>query len=131
MDQAEGDLLHARSDMEGPDRSSPSVRVFYPRHDREAVIEALRAGLARLAGRLPIRRAVLFGSYARGNFTVASDIDLLVVYAGAWREDAYALVRQAVCLRGVEAHVYAEGEYAAVAPTIERMIAGGVGLIPA
>ena len=113
-----------------PGRSSRSVRIFYPRHDREAVIEALRAGLARLRTRLPIRRAVLFGSYARGRFTVASDIDLLVVYEGAPREDAYALVRRAVGLRGLEPHVYAESEYAAVAPTVERMIAGGVELVP-
>jgi predicted nucleotidyltransferase len=110
-------------------RSSSSVRVFYPSRDRRAVIEALRAGLERLRTRLSIRRAVLFGSYARGNFTVASDIDLLVVYAGERREDAYALVRQAVDLRRLEPHVYAESEYAAAASGIERMIVGGVELV--
>jgi hypothetical protein len=52
------------------------------------------------------------------------------VYEGAPREDAYAMVRKAVGLRGLEPHVYAESEYAAVAPTVERMIAGGVELVP-
>jgi predicted nucleotidyltransferase len=112
-----------------PKRSSSSVKVFYPTRDRHAVLETLRAGLQRLEAHLPVRRAVLFGSYARNRFTVASDIDLLVVYTGPARADAYALVRRVIGLRGLEAHVYAEAEYAEVAPAIERMVAGGVELV--
>jgi hypothetical protein len=69
---------------------------------------------------------VLFGSYARGRQTVASDIDLLVVYAGAVRGDAYALVRHTLGLRHLEPHVYAEEEYAQVSATLERMIQDGI-----
>lgn len=58
--------------------SSSSVRVFYPKYSRADVIRILREGVRELAGVLPITRVVLFGSYARGTYTVASDVDLFV-----------------------------------------------------
>ena len=73
--------------------------VFYPPWTREALLVRLREGVAALREVLPLVRVVLFGSYARGRQTVASDIDLLVVYAGAVRGDAYALVRRTLDLR--------------------------------
>ena len=75
---------------------------------------------------MPLVRVVLFGSYARSRQTVASDIDLLVVYAGAVRTDAYALVKRALDLRCLEPHVYAEEEYAQVSTTLERMVQDGI-----
>jgi len=75
---------------------------------------------------LPLVHVVLFGSYARGRQTVASDIDLLVVYAGAVRGNAYALVRCTLGLRRLEPHVYAEEEYAPVRETLERMVQDGI-----
>jgi predicted nucleotidyltransferase len=69
---------------------------------------------------------VLFGSYARGRQTVASDIDLLVVYAGAVRGDAYALVRRTLDLRRLEPHVYAEEECVQVSATLQRMVQDGI-----
>ncbi|MCL6642782.1 MAG: nucleotidyltransferase domain-containing protein, partial [Candidatus Bipolaricaulota bacterium] len=62
-----------------PSRSSSSVKVFYPKLSQAEVITRLRAGLKELQPQLPIARAVLFGSYAKGNHTVGSDIDLLIV----------------------------------------------------
>jgi len=109
-----------------PGRSWGSVRIFYPEHDREEVVHLLRARLPALARRLPLRRAVLFGSYAQGNYTVASDIDLLVVYEGPRREEAYALVKRALALRGLEPHVYSAEEYEALRETLDRMAAGGL-----
>jgi len=44
--------------------------------------------LDELKERLYLLLVVLFGSYAKGNYTVASDVDLLVVYDGEKREDA-------------------------------------------
>jgi len=35
-----------------------------------------------------------FGSYAKGNYTVASDTDLLVVYRGKEIKDAYATMKR-------------------------------------
>ena len=140
MDQAEGDLAHAKSDMErgfydwscfssqqagekavfqkmgaeawghsvadllkelsrrhrvlpGPDiprrrrggslpmrrRSSSSVHIFYPKFDKEEIILGLSERLKELEEKLPLVHVVLFGSYAEGNYTVGSDVDILVV----------------------------------------------------
>jgi predicted nucleotidyltransferase len=107
-------------------RSSGFVKVFYPPWTREALLVRLREGVAALREVLPLVRVVLFGSYARGRQTVASDIDLLVVYAGAVRGDAYALVRRTLDLRRLEPHVYAEEEYAQVRKTLECMVQDGI-----
>ena len=107
-------------------RSSGSVKVFYPPWTREALLVRLREGMIALREVLPLVHVVLFGSYARGRQTVASDIDLLVVYAGAVRGDAYTLVRRTFDLRRLEPHVYAEEEYAQVSATLERMVQDGI-----
>jgi len=79
-----------------------------------------------LRRKLPVKKVVLFGSYAKGRHTPASDVDLLVIYSGERREDAYKLVRKTLKIRGLEPHVYSEEEYEAVRSTVERMIDGGI-----
>lgn len=106
-------------------KSSSSVRIFYPAYNREEVISRLKAGVENLNRVLPLCRAVLFGSYEKKRYTVASDIDLLVVYKGAHREDAFSLVRRNIPLRGLEPHVYSEEEYFYSKENIEKMIARG------
>ena len=113
-----------------PTKSSSSVRVFYPPFSREDLLALLRQRVPALQDKLPLKRVVLFGSYATGRQTVASDIDLLVVYAGQPREDAYALVKRTLNIRRLEPHVYAEAEYAQVRTTIERMARDGIPLHP-
>ena len=107
-------------------RYSNTVRIFYPRFDREEIEERIRDGLDELKERLNLLLVVLFGSYAKGNYTVASDVDLLVVYDGEKREDAYALVRKTLDILGLEPHVYTRREYYQMKDTIERMTRGGV-----
>lgn len=109
-----------------PELSLTSVRVFYPKFNTAQVVAQLRQSLPELARRLPLKRVVLFGSYARGNYTVASDIDLLVVYQGEPREDAYITVRQALGLPRVEPHVYSEAEYRQHQKTLDKMLTGGI-----
>ncbi len=109
-----------------PRKSSSSVKVFYPPFSRAELITLLRQRVTVLRERLPLRRVVLFGSYAQGRQTAASDIDLLVVYAGPPREDAYALVKRTLGVRRLEPHVYTEEEYKQVKATLEQMIEGGV-----
>ena len=106
-----------------------SVRIIFPAYSREQLIERLKADIAGLASELPLRRAVLFGSWARGRATAFSDIDLLVVYNGPRRQDAFAFVRERLALRGVEPHVYTEDEAQTLCSTLERMIKGGVDLL--
>jgi hypothetical protein len=53
-------------------RYSDTVRIFYPRFDRKEIEERIRDGLDELKERLSLLLVVLFGSYAKGNYTVAS-----------------------------------------------------------
>ena len=109
-----------------PRKSLSSAKVFYPRFSRDELVALLQERLYAVSPSLPIKRAVLFGSWATGRATAFSDIDLLVVYVGPPRKDAYELVRKAIALRGLEPHVYDEVGAQRVAPTIERMTRGGV-----
>lgn len=76
--------------------------------------------------KLPLKRVVLFGSYAKGRQTIASDIDLLVIHAGQPCEDAYALVKRTLNIHRLEPHIYAEEEYEQVQMTVERMARDGI-----
>lgn len=109
--------------------SSGSVKIFSRPYDREQLIERLQGRLPDLDAVLPLRRVVLFGSWAVRRATAFSDIDLLIVYAGPAREDAYRLVRQTIGLRGLEPHLYSEEEARALGPTVERMTRDGIGLL--
>lgn len=102
--------------------SSSSVKVFSPRYTQEEVLEALRTGMPQLLERLPVQWVVLFGSYAKGNYTAFSDIDILVVYAGEPREDAFALVKRTFGLAGLEPQVLSVEEFRAVLPVWQRML---------
>ena len=64
------------------ERSSSSVRIYYPRFGRDELIERLRRCAEELSKKLPLKRVILFGSYASGRQTAASDVDVLVVYEG-------------------------------------------------
>jgi predicted nucleotidyltransferase len=110
-------------------QSSDSVRVFYRPYSREQLITRLREGLPALVGVLPVLRVVLFGSWATGRATAFSDIDILVVYAGATRADAYKVARRAFNVRGIELHLYAEAEAELLRPTLDRVTKLGIDLL--
>ncbi len=112
-------------------RSSGSVRIFYPKLRRAEVVSALQARIPLLAQQLPVRKVVLFGSYAKGNYTVGSDIDVLIVYAGEARPDAYALVKRILALPRLEPHLYIQAEYQALSETLEKMTRDGIVLYEA
>ena len=109
--------------------SSSSVRVFYPALDRAGLIATLRERLSLLRRKLPLVKVILFGSYAKGTYTVGSDVDLIVVYRGEPRPDAYALVKRTLAIPRLEPHLYAEAEYKVVRATVDRMVRGGVTLL--
>lgn len=112
-------------------QSSPSVRISYPRFSRDRLIGMLRERLPLLAERLPLVRVVLFGSWAAGRHTTASDIDLLVVYQGDTREDAFGVVKTSLAIPGLEPHVYTQREAAMMRDRLARMTAASVVLFPA
>jgi len=109
-----------------PSKSFGSVRVFSPPFDLLTLLRLLDEGVKELAEKLPLRRVVLFGSWAKGRATAFSDIDLLVIYADPPREDAFRIVRRTINLRGLEAHVYAESEARQIEGTLKRMTEGGI-----
>jgi len=113
-----------------PKESSSSVRVFYPRWTRKELIEKLREKIGDLSQEFPLSKAVLFGSYARGNFTAASDVDLLLIYPGEARDDAYLMVRRILDLPRLELHLFSEDECKTLHQTVGRMIEKGVVIYP-
>src|SRR3989337_2901658 len=90
------------------------VRVTYPTLNRVEVVERLRKACISLEGELPISRIVLFGSYAQDRYTAGSDIDIIVVYKGRERNDAYKIVLDEVKLPRLEPRVNAEQEFRAL-----------------
>jgi predicted nucleotidyltransferase len=105
------------------------TKVVYPSHSRAQLVALLRERLPKLATALPLKQAVLFGSWAKDRATAYSDVDLLVVYAAPPREDAYKVVRRSLHLRGLEPHVHSEAEAAALRPTLDRMTRDGISLL--
>jgi len=90
------------------------------------LVQRLKAGLEVLEKKLPLLLVVLFGSYAKGNYTVASDIDLLVVYEGEERRGAYAIVKKTLSIPLLEPHVYSEDEYEKSKESVYKMVESGV-----
>lgn len=113
-----------------PIRLSRSVKIFYPRHSREDIIRLLQRAANELVKELAACQILLFGSYATGRWTVASDVDVLIIYRGSPREDAFRVAKRTLKIRGLEPHVYSESEAEAIRPTIERMARDGVRIYP-
>jgi predicted nucleotidyltransferase len=109
-------------------KSCSSVKVFYPPYNREELVSMLRQRVAALQEKLPLTRVVLFGSYATGKETISSDVDLLVVYSGGPRPDAYKLVRRGLKISHLEPHLYTEKEYDQAKATVEHMIRDGISI---
>lgn len=112
--------------------SSPSVRVFYPRFSRESLIEAIRASIPALMKELPLVSVILFGSYAKGRYTAASDVDLLVVYEGPARPNAYEIVVESMKIPRLEPLVYSKGEFDRLAerdpPFVRALLRDGLAI---
>lgn len=92
-------------------KSSGSVRIYYRRFDREELVQVLREKAGRLDEKLPLLKVMLFGSYVENRATAASDVDVLVVYRGREREDAYSVAWDMLYVPQLELHVYSEKEY--------------------
>lgn len=112
-------------------RLSSSVRIFYPKFNQEEIIHTIHQRLRALAEHLPISKVLLFGSYVKGNYTVASDIDILVVYRGKARKEAYAMVKEILDIPYLEPHIYTEKEYKEIKGTVDKMTRNSIVLFQA
>ncbi|MGQ9696229.1 MAG: nucleotidyltransferase domain-containing protein [Thermodesulfobacteriota bacterium] len=101
--------------------SSGSVKIFYPSYKLPELVKFLKDRVQLLAEVLLLRRVAIFGSWAKSRETAFSDIDLMVIYVGAHREDGYALLKKTLNLRGLEPHVFSEEEAQPLKPAIDRM----------
>ena len=112
--------------MNTPKKLSSSVQVFYPKFSKEEIIQAIGKNLGNLERELPLLFVVLFGSYAKGNYTVASDVDLLVIYEGEEKNEAYAIVKRVFNIPRLEPHAYPEYEFNEMKDTVKNMIKDGI-----
>jgi predicted nucleotidyltransferase len=113
-----------------PQGSSTSVKVFYPSFKIEELLSLLKERIKGLQASLPLKKVMLFGSWSTGRETAFSDIDLLLIYEGQVRDDAYKMVWRCLNLRGLELHVYSEDEAEKLQPTLESMTKDGILLFP-
>ncbi len=112
-----------------PEKSSSSAKVFYPKHNTAEVVDLLKTKLPGIQAIVPVKIFVLFGSYARGNYTVGSDVDVLMVYGGPPHDEVYLKIRGILNIPGLELHLYSQKEYLSLKPTIDRMIRGSISMI--
>ncbi len=70
---------------------SNTVKIYYPEFNKEELIKKLKEKAEIISNILPLKLMILFGSYANGRYTAASDVDLLIVYNGLKREDDYSI----------------------------------------
>jgi hypothetical protein len=141
MDQAQSDLGHARNDLAGgyhewacfsaQQAAEKAVKAVFQALGAVAWGHAVADLLAELGTRHAVPGALSDAAWARGRQTVASDVDLLVVYRGPIQPDAYARVKRAVAIPRLEPHVYSETEYEGVQATLRRMTEGGLVLLDA
>ena len=113
-----------------PKRLLSSVKIFYPDYSPTQLVGIIQKRLPALEKALSLKRVVLFGSWAVGRETAFSDIDLMVIYNGPPREEAYKLVRHFLKLRGLEPHVYTEEQAEKLKATLDRMTRQGIILFP-
>jgi predicted nucleotidyltransferase len=92
---------------------SSSVRVFFPKFSREDVIKELNRCIKENRESLGLYKVLLFGSYARGDYTVSSDIDVFVVFDDEKinGDRVYKTLMKAIKLPRIELHVTSKKEY--------------------
>ena len=81
----------------------------------------MREKVEELEKLLPVKLVILFGSYVEGRQTAASDVDLLIVYRGPRRDDAYSVYWDVLKIPDLELHIYSEGEYEKVKSSMKTI----------
>ncbi|MEM2909819.1 MAG: nucleotidyltransferase domain-containing protein [Nitrososphaerota archaeon] len=94
-------------------KSSGSVRIFYPKFSQEEILERIREVVNGLKDELGIEMVVLFGSYAKKIYTVASDVDILVVYDDEKSDNdlVYKRLMKHLKIPRAELHIFSKKEY--------------------
>jgi len=94
-----------------PRKSSSSVRIYYPKLGKEDLVSLLKERVRDLSKELPIKLVTLFGSYAAGRYTAASDVDVLAVVSGGNKGELYRKIHEGLGIRNIQLHLYTVDEY--------------------
>lgn len=96
------------------------------------MIETLQKNVKELNFSTPLKEAYLFGSYAKGNHTASSDIDVLIVVEGE-DPDAYKKVYKKIRMPRLELLMYTKNEYVEMKKkhpkTIKKLLENSVKII--
>jgi len=92
---------------------SSSVKIFFPKFSKEEVVREVSRCATELRDSLGLERVILFGSYAKGRHTVASDIDLLVIFDDEKNseDNVYKSLMKNIRLPRVELHLIPKREF--------------------
>ena len=98
--------------------SSDTVRIEYAVPKRR-VEQALARYLKRVGSRVGLRQAILFGSYARDNYSSDSDIDLAIIADRLPQDHAerYVLLKETVLGLDLQPFAYTVKEWERMART--------------
>ena len=91
-------------------RLSNSVRIYYPKLDKDKLVSFLKQRAENLSKQLPIKTIVLFGSYATRRYTAASDVDVLAVVYGQYK-GLYQKIHEGLGISNLQLHLYTVDEY--------------------
>ena len=92
-------------------KSSSSVRVYFPKQSKEKIILLLKERVKNLSKEIPIQLFVLFGSYAAGRHTAASDVDVFAVIESEHKNEAYKKILESLDIDNLQLHLYTANEY--------------------
>ncbi|MEM2971940.1 MAG: nucleotidyltransferase domain-containing protein [Candidatus Bathyarchaeia archaeon] len=91
------------------------MKVFFPKFNREEVIKEVSRCTAELREKLGLESVILFGSYAKENYTVASDIDLLIIFDDekSSGDEVYKCLMMSIQLPRIELHLIPKKDFKA------------------
>lgn len=94
-------------------KSSNSVKIFFPKFNREEVVTEISKRITELHEKLHLDKVIIFGSYAKGNYTVASDIDLLIVFDNEKinENEVYKCLMKSIQLPRLELHIISKKDF--------------------
>ncbi|MEM1580962.1 MAG: nucleotidyltransferase domain-containing protein [Candidatus Bathyarchaeia archaeon] len=83
------------------------MKVFFPKVNREDVVKEVSRCITEFREKLGLESIILFGSYAKDKYTVASDIDLLIIFDDqkSGEDQVYKSLMRNIKLPRVELHM--------------------------
>lgn len=94
-------------------RSSSSVRVSFPKHSSKEVIDEVKKTIDGLSGKVALEKVMLFGSHVKNRYTVASDIDVPVIFddSRSTEDETYKALMRNIELPRLELHTLSKKDY--------------------